>query len=305
MRRRVIELGHGMMVRDQARGVYGIDGSGAADRSRSPRQEAWAEWRSRSIYVVRETASNLWRNRLMTVAAVLTVAVSLSALVGAALLLRQGSANATGTLERGTQVTVWMVPDANTQEIAAIGTQLAQLNYVVQPCAYWNKARNFAEARQLLPSDVFQATTQSEMPTSYRCVPVPDRCRPGRAHLHRHAGVLSVAEYPSQTIHNEETVINVLEWVFLAVAVVLIVSAAVLILNTIRMAIFARRREVSVMKLVGATNWFIRRALHVRGPDPGVHRVRAGGRRRLLSSGLSSTTKEADGRRATSSPPCT
>ena len=43
-----------------------------------------------------------------------------------------------------------------------------------------------------------------------------------------------------------------------AIAIVLIVSAAVLILNTIRMAIFARRREVSVMKLVGATNWFIR-----------------------------------------------
>jgi len=39
---------------------------------------------------------------------------------------------------------------------------------------------------------------------------------------------------------------------------VLLLSASVLILNTIRMAIFARRREVSVMKLVGATNWFIR-----------------------------------------------
>jgi cell division transport system permease protein len=91
-------------------------------------------------YVVRETASNLWRNRLMTIAAVLTVAVSLS-LVGAALLLRQGSANATGTLERGTQVTVWMEPNANSQEIAAVGTQLSQLNYVTQPCAYWNKQR--------------------------------------------------------------------------------------------------------------------------------------------------------------------
>ena len=45
---------------------------------------------------------------------------------------------------------------------------------------------------------------------------------------------------------------------FIGVAVVLLLSAAVLILNTIRMAIFARRREVSVMKLVGATNWFIR-----------------------------------------------
>ena len=80
-------------------------------------------------YVVRETASNLWRNRLMTIAAILTVAVSLS-LVGAALLLRQGSANATGTLERGTQVTVWMEPNANAQEIAAVETELAQLNYV-------------------------------------------------------------------------------------------------------------------------------------------------------------------------------
>jgi len=208
-------------------------------------------------YVVRETASNLWRNRLMTIAAILTVAVSLS-LVGAALLLRQGSANATGTLERGTKVTVWMQPNASSQQIAAVGTQLAQLNYVVQPCEYWNKARNFAEARQLLPTDVFQATTQSEMPTSYWCTPVAlsDASQVVRT-FNGAAGVLSVTE-PSQAIHNEETVINVVKWVFLALAIVLIVSAAVLILNTIRMAIFARRREVSVMKLVGATNWFIR-----------------------------------------------
>jgi len=208
-------------------------------------------------YVVRETASNLWRNRLMTIAAILTVAVSLS-LVGAALLLRQGSANATGTLQRGTQVTVWMRPDANPQEIKAVNTQLSQLNYVTQPCAYWNKARNFAEARRLLPSDVFQATTQAEMPTSYWCTPVAltDAAQVVRT-FSGTAGVLSVTE-PQQTIKNEETVINVSKWVCLAVAIVLIVSAAVLILNTIRMAIFARRREVSVMKLVGATNWFIR-----------------------------------------------
>ena len=45
---------------------------------------------------------------------------------------------------------------------------------------------------------------------------------------------------------------------FFVLAVILLLSASVLILNTIRLAIFARRREVSVMKLVGATNWFIR-----------------------------------------------
>ena len=75
-------------------------------------------------YVVRETGSNLWRNRLMTVAAVLTVAVSLT-LVGAALLLRQGAANASGEWERGTQVTVWMEPNASAHEVSAVGTEIS------------------------------------------------------------------------------------------------------------------------------------------------------------------------------------
>jgi cell division transport system permease protein len=208
-------------------------------------------------YVARETASNLWRNRLMTMAAILTVAVSLT-LVGAALLLRQGAANASGQWERGTQVTVWMQPNADKQEIHAVSTQLAQLNYVRQPCAYWDKARNFAEAKKILPSDVTAATNESEFPTSFWCTPVAlSDASQVIATFKGTAGVYTVTA-PLQQIHTEEKVINVLKWVLLGVAVVLIVSAAVLILNSIRMAIFSRRREVSVMKLVGATNWFIR-----------------------------------------------
>jgi cell division transport system permease protein len=208
-------------------------------------------------YVARETASNLWRNRLMTIAAILTVAVSLS-LVGAALLLRQGSANASGALERGTQVTVWMEPGATNQQIAAVKTELAQLNYLEQPCAYWNKQRNYEEAGKLLTSDERQAVTVAEMPTSFWCTPVAlADAQQVVSTFNASPGVKTVTE-PQQTIHNEETFINISKWVCLSIAVVLIVSAAVLILNTIRMAIFARRREVSVMKLVGATNWFIR-----------------------------------------------
>jgi cell division transport system permease protein len=208
-------------------------------------------------YVARETASNLWRNRLMTIAAVLTVAVSLT-LVGAALLLRQGAANASVTWERGTQVTVWMEPAASTQQVKAVNTELAQLTYVRQPCVYWNKQRNFNEARKLLPTDVLAATTVAEMPTSFWCTPVALSDAAQVVHTFNGvAGVLTVTE-PSQQIHTEESAINILKWVFLGIAVILIVSASVLILNSIRMAIFARRREVSVMKLVGATNWFIR-----------------------------------------------
>src|SRR5580658_6557195 len=101
-------------------------------------------------YVARETASNLWRNRLMTVAAVLTVAVSLS-LVGAALLLKQGAAEATGVWQRGTEVLIFMKPTASQSEIHAVGAQLSTLSYVEQPPAYWNQQKDFTEAKRTVP----------------------------------------------------------------------------------------------------------------------------------------------------------
>ena len=82
-------------------------------------------------------------------------------------------------------------------------------------------------------------------------------------------GVFDV-KYPGQQIKTMQSVIHILQWVFLAIAVVLLLSASVLILNTIRMAIFARRREVSVMKLVGATNWFIRLPFMAEGMVQGL-----------------------------------
>jgi cell division transport system permease protein len=50
----------------------------------------------------------------------------------------------------------------------------------------------------------------------------------------------------------------VIEIVFLAAVIVLLVASTLLIANTIRLSIFSRRREIEVMKLVGATNWFVR-----------------------------------------------
>ena len=54
------------------------------------------------------------------------------------------------------------------------------------------------------------------------------------------------------------TVAKVISLVFLAAVILLVFAATLLIANTIRLSIFARRREIEVMKLVGATNWFIR-----------------------------------------------
>lgn len=207
-------------------------------------------------YVARETASNLWRNRLMTVAAVLTVAVSLS-LVGATLLLKQGVAQATEKWQQGVNVIVFMDAGASSPAVGAVGHELQALPYV-KTCQFRSQTQDFQEARSLLPPDESQALTVSSTPSSFRC----DLADPSEAVSVAQSfsplpGVYQVT-YPGQQIRTMETVIHVLQWVFLAVAVVLLLSASVLILNTIRMAIFARRREISVMKLVGATNWFIR-----------------------------------------------
>jgi cell division transport system permease protein len=62
----------------------------------------------------------------------------------------------------------------------------------------------------------------------------------------------------SKTAHRVLTIAEVIWIVFLIATILLVTASTLLIANTIRLSIFARRREIEVMKLVGATNWFIR-----------------------------------------------
>ena len=70
-------------------------------------------------------------------------------------------------------------------------------------------------------------------------------------------GVESVS-YGKKTARRIIQVARVIEIVFLLAVIILFVASTLLIANTIRLSIFARRREIEVMKLVGATNWFVR-----------------------------------------------
>lgn len=208
-------------------------------------------------YLARETLSNLSRNRLMTMAAVLTVSVSL-ALVGAALMLKQGAAEASFQWERGTQVKVWMQPTATASQVRAVGRELRG-DPSVQSCIYRDHLWSYNEAKKLDPYVIQQSGLQpAAVPTSWRCTPThPQEVSALIKRYSGRPGVRNVTA-PLAAIHTMETWIEWLKWVFVVVAAVMLVSATVLILNSIRMAIYARRREISVMKLVGATNWFIR-----------------------------------------------
>ena len=96
-------------------------------------------------YVARETATNLWRNRLMTIAAILTVAVSL-ALVGSSLLLRQGVANATDPVAERRRRHRVAEPRHSTAQRDSVEQQLHQLPYV-RSATYRSQAYDYNEAK--------------------------------------------------------------------------------------------------------------------------------------------------------------
>src|SRR5450759_4762863 len=111
-------------------------------------------------YVAREATTNLWRNRLMTAAAILTVAVSL-ALVGSALLMKQGASKATELWQNGVQTIVWVRPNVGTDQTNAINTQLKQSPYI-KHCLYRSQLYDYNEAKNVLPPDESNVTNMSQ-----------------------------------------------------------------------------------------------------------------------------------------------
>ena len=208
-------------------------------------------------YAVRETVANLWRNRLMTLAAVLTVSVSLS-LVGASLLVKQSASQVSALWQQQTHVTVWMKGVATTAESNSVQSQLAASPYVRGTCDFRTKLQNYQQAKLITPENLFANLVVKDMPTSFICTPqVPTDLAIIMSIFKGQPGVYDVTG-PQKQVAQMEKIIHIVQYVCLTLALVLLISAIVLILNTIRLAIFSRRREVNVMKLVGATNWFIR-----------------------------------------------
>jgi cell division transport system permease protein len=222
-------------------------------------------------YVAKETASNLWRNRVMALAAVLTVAVSLS-LVGTALLLRQAVNRQVQQWSGNVSLQIFMKANATQAETNYVTSLTKQMSAQIRSCDYLDHQASYNLMRQLFAGQqggdaIISTLTVATTPPVFRCQlvnpndagsvaaifspPVHNATTPGVP------GVLS-APYPGQSIKALERLTNVLQLVLLVIALVLLASSLVLILNAIRMAIFARRQEIGVMKLVGATNWFIR-----------------------------------------------
>jgi cell division transport system permease protein len=218
-----------------------------------------ARWR----YVIGEAFVGLRRNLMMSLAVVLSVTVSLT-LLGAALLLSEQVELATDDWTGKVEVSIFLCDD---RTCPAITTQqrdklradleaqpvVAEVFYESKREAYERFTRLFADQPTLI-----EAIDVSTLPASFRV----------KLENPQLFGVIKdqFVAYPGvEEIVDQRDVLNqflkfttLVRNGALAVAVLQLLAAGVLIANTIRVAAFARREQTAIMKLVGASNWYVR-----------------------------------------------
>jgi cell division transport system permease protein len=220
-------------------------------------------------YVFTELGQGLRRNLSMHIAVVLTLFVSLT-LVGLGLLLNQQADKAAQHWGSQLQITVWLCKDkddnpACTGEVT--DTQKAAIEKVVEEnpevADYHaeSKEEAFAKVKELLGPEKFEgpnpAATAADMPQSLWIeLKNPEEYQGITSAVKGLDGVSGIRDMRAvlKPIYGS---INALQWGALGTATFLVLAALLLVGNTIRLAAFARRREIGIMRLVGASTSYI------------------------------------------------
>ncbi|MGI9577262.1 MAG: cell division protein FtsX [Microthrixaceae bacterium] len=211
-------------------------------------------------YVARETGSNLARNFTLTFAAIITVAVSLT-MVAASYLIGEGINNSFLGLRSEQRLFVYMNPTATDEQVDAVSSAIDNSGQT-DDVDYLDRERTFEVFQTLFRDqpELVSTVQPEDLPTSFQIKPSSTDAEVVSSlgdSLETLEGVRTVqyaAEY-ARNIQRSVTTLNT--WVRF-VGVILITASVLLIFNTIRTAVFARRREIEVQRLVGARNWFIR-----------------------------------------------
>ncbi len=222
----------------------------------------------RLMFLTREAFSSLRRNLLVVSAAVVSVFISLTLVFGALVLSELVREN-TARWQEGDHIIVFLndVPDQtelSLQEEIQSWDEVASVAYCDKACAYQEYKQMFADQPALLDVD------PSVLPASIRIkLHNIDTYKDVTYQLMGNPAIRKVVT-ASEQFDQLSAVTKALNRLALGLAVVLGIASIVLIANTIRMAIYARRDEISVMRLVGASNWFIRVPFLLEGMAQGL-----------------------------------
>ncbi len=216
-------------------------------------------------FFLREALRALKRNAVPSFAAMATVLVTVL-ILGVFIPVVQATTGAANEVRGRVIANVFLQTSANDKDVKRVQALLNDTEHVAS-VEYVSKEQAFREQRKRDP-EAYELLGANPLPDTFRVTPdSPDSIDevvnalsplgPG--------GDRTVVDPAMDTVSNREeetakilSVTRVVKLTTALLAGLLVIASILLIANTIRLSLYARRREVEVMKLVGATDWFIR-----------------------------------------------
>lgn len=211
----------------------------------------------RAKYVLAEVLVGLWRNVTMTIAMMITMTVSLS-MLGASLLMYLQVDKMKVYYYEQVEVSIYLKTDVTPEQRSDLENKLKgdslveKYIYETKEQAYENFQKMFGDA-----PDMVQSVGPNEMPESFRVkLKDPTQFEAIDTEYKELPGISTIVDQ-QQLLQKVFDVLGAIQSLSLIVAGVMGIAALLLVANTIQVAAYSKRREVAVMKLVGASNWFI------------------------------------------------
>lgn len=211
----------------------------------------------RAKYVLTEVMVGLWRNVTMTIAMIITMAVSLTMVGASALMFRQVNQMKDfyyAKLEVSIFLSADISPDQRSQLDASLKSDplVADYLYESKDKAYENFKTIYADA-----PDLVSAVKADQLPESFRVkLKNPEQYQQIYQKYNGTAGIDEIVDQ-RKLLDKIFNILGSVQSMALIAAVIMALAALLLVGNTIQVAAYSKRREVAVMKLVGASNWFI------------------------------------------------
>ncbi|MFD0556031.1 cell division protein FtsX [Stackebrandtia endophytica] len=215
----------------------------------------------RAKYVLSEVAVGLWRNISMTIAMIITMAVSLT-MLGAGLLLYFQVQSMEAYYRGQVEIIIYLNKDVAEDDEAKINLERdLQSDPLVQTVSFKNKDQAWADFQELFRDapDLIESVEKDRLPASFEITLKDMEFADEFIAKYRDYDEETVERIMNQqdTLEGVFTVMGGVQNLALMVALVQGIAALLLVANTIQVAAYSKRREVSIMKLVGASNWFV------------------------------------------------
>lgn len=222
-------------------------------------------------YYFREVLRSMIRNRWMTFASIGTVAVSLF-ILGVFLILLMNMNKLASSLESQVQISVYInnnLPEDGRKEIERMTRALksvSAIEYVPREKALKILRERLGDNKKILDA----LGNSNPLPNSFLVtVNNPDDVKKTAAAIADLYGVDEV-KYGQDVVANLFEMTRLMRLFGLVLMMLLLAATVFIISNTIRLTVFARRKEIAIMKFVGATDWFIRWPFILEGVGLGI-----------------------------------